>query len=929
MRAPHSSTAEHSLLACQSTMQVIPSSALNAAVNGANRNNQNNNTNNGTASRTNPLSPRPVTQTAQQQLTTNPFSKPFNPFDDDTPHSPDRFPPQPQPTYPPQQSQSQSQAPTSASDSPALSANTPSPPVSRSHTPDGLSHPTGSDGSGSGDDRRHSADDAVMAAVAQHSLNPFEEDEGDDDYLSSDLDDEAEGEEAEDDDRREEVEAALSSLSPLSSLLTTLNSSNNSTDTCDLSGVWEVNQSKSNSLQPLLTTSGVSPALASSIDAASSVVVSTVHHDPQQHTLTIVDESVRGRSISTFYTDGVVRNVVVSGHTSLRRAYEEEEEAQAGGGGNGSSELMALKRHRLRGGVVRVETQMSNALEMEDVRVLVDRTVMLQRTILTRGGSVLVECNRWYDKKENDEERTSGEKEWKDKLDVADVLQKAKQLRREETEARRASEARGEDEAETAGESEEGEGSEEQDEDDEDGDSSHSSTSATPDGTPAHSPVPITLPPPPPPPDFTASFNGTWSVLRNYSQDVTPILKKMHVSWMDRSMTTQQETVTMNVGRSIVVCVDRSSLGSAELRYQCDALWHDGMGFGGKEGKVRVAVERKHPFSLTIETSWLKDKRSKFQQLIEPGAEKAAGWQPGVGGRAGGRGGVPLGFVVCKLIDVRVLERRAIIKQMLQYVENGAVRLVCVRYMRKLETKDEKRRGEEQERARLMYERLVEQQRQAAEAHSSTAKLNKKPKRNKKATSGGSLEAARTQQQSTAEHIEQIIRQTSAADDSTTPTAATSRSSGAASPSRRYTAGYRRMSISSTLPSAQATAVSTAPNPLLSFLPVRLVVEGGRVGQLYVLLCVGLLAAVCAGSLWLSGWLVAAAAFFLHYHEIVHRSRRVKEAAVRASAPAAVARVEESRASIHVRGKSGSDEDVEWDDSDGDGEKVVSETGVT
>ena len=914
------------------------SSAMASTANGANKASKTNN--NSSTSPTNPLSPRPLTQAAY--FPTNPFSKPFNPFDDDTAHSPDNF--SHHPTY----SQSQSpQAPASASVSPALSNTTPSPPTSRSHTPEGLMQPSGirdvtgdSGGEGSGEGRRHSADDALAGGVAQHSLNPFEEDDGDDEYASSEgtdapdeLDEEAEGEEAEDDEQQVEVEAALSSLSPLSSLLTSLNSSSHSSDTCDLSGVWEVNQSKSNSLQPLLTTTGVSPALASSIDAASSVVVSTVHHDPQQHTLTIVDESVRGRSISTFYTDGVVRNVVVSGHSSLRRAYEEEEEAQAGGGG-GSEEVMQLKRHRLRGGVVRVETQMSNAMEMEDVRVLVDRTVMLQRTTLTRGGGVLVECNRWYDKKESDEERVRGEKEWKEKLDVAELLQKAKQLKRVEAEARRARGARGEDEGETAGnedeqESEEGEGSDEQDEDEEDDtlDSSHSSTSASPDGTPSNSPLPITLPPPPPPPDFTASFNGTWSVLRNYSQDVTPLLKKMHVSWMDRSMTTQQETVTMNVGRSIVVCVDRSSLGSAELRYQCDGLWHDGMGFGGKEGKVRVAVERKHPFSLTIETSWLKDKRSKFQQLIEPGAEKAAGWQPGVGGRAGGKGGVPLGFVVCKLIDVRVLERRAIIKQMLQYAENGVVRLVCVRYMRKLETKEEKRRGEEQERARLMYERMVEQQRQAAAAHSSTAKLNKKPKRHKKATSTSST--ARTQQpQSTAEHIEQIIRQTSAADESaTTTTSTTTRSGGASSPSRRYTAGYRRMSISSTS-STQSAAVMLAPNPLLSFLPVRLVVEGGRVGQVYVLLCVGLLGAVCAGSVWLSVWLVVGAAFYLHYHEVVQRSRRGKEAAIRAAAlKDGTVRLEMSKGNMEGRVKSGSYDAVDWDDSSG--EEKASEMGVT
>ena len=921
--------------------------AMSSTANGAGKASQNPNI--GITTRTNPLSPRPLTQAAS--LPTNPFSKPLNPFDEESAHSADSFPQQP--TY----SQSQSpHVPNSASVSPAFSTNTLSPPTSRSHTPEGLLQPTGGvrvgNGNGIGDEGRHSVDDTLMGGVTQHSLNPFEDGDGDDEYASSDgtdappeldeLDEEAEGEgdaeEAEDDEQQEEVEAALSSLSPLSSLLTTLNSSNHTSNTCDLSGVWEVNQAKSNSLQPLLTTTGVSPALASSIDAASGVVVSTVHHDPQQHTLTIVDESVRGRSISTFYTDGVVRNVVVSGHTSLRRAYEEEEEAQPAG--SGSSEVMQLKRHTLRGGVVRVETQMSNAMEMEDVRVLVDRTVMLQRTTVTRGDSVLVECNRWYDKKESEDERLRGEKEWKEKLEVADLLQRAKQLKREETEARRARQARGEEEAETGDgedeqESDEGEGSEEGEEDDEDVDSSHSSTSASPDATPSNSPLPISLPPPPPPPDFTASFNGTWSVLRNYSQDVTPLLKKMHVSWMDRSMTTQQETVTMNVGRSIVVCVDRSSLGSAELRYQCDGLWHDGMGFGGKEGKVRVAVERKHPFSLTIETSWLKDKRSKFQQLIEPGAEKAAGWQPGVGGRAGGKGGVPLGFVVCKLIDVRVLERRAIIKQMLQYAENGAVRLVCVRYMRKMETKEEKRRGEEQERARLLYERMVEQQRQAAAAHSSTTKL-KKRKRSKKSLGGSSGVRA---QQSTAEHIEQIIRQT-AADDTSTHTAAAARSGGASSPSRRYTAGYRRMSISSTSGPMPLAAASLKPNPLLSFLPVRLVAEGGRVGQVYVLLCVGLLAAVCAGSVWLSVWLVVGAAFYLHYHEVVQRSRRTKEAAKRAAARRA--QLEERKADIDGRDKSGGFNGVGWDDSSGGeqhsvqqsssdigGEEKVSETGVT
>ena len=941
---------------------------MSSVTNGAGK--QNNGSGNG--QRITPASPRPLSQAAAAvavaaaaHLPSNPFSKPLNPFDDDTPHSPDpTFPPHPHPTY---SSHSHSpHIPTSASVSPTLSTSTPSPPTSRPHTPDGILQPIGgvrdSSGSGSGDgSRTQSTDDASMSSAAHHSsLNPFEE-EDEDEYASSEGTDgpddedeeaEAEGEEAEDDEQQVEVEAALSSLSPLSSLLSSLNSSNHSTNSCDLSGVWEVNQAKSNSLQPLLTTTGVSPALASSIDAASSVVVSTVHHDPQQHTLTIVDESVRGRSISTFYTDGVVRNVVVSGHTSLRRAYEEEEEVQQpGSSSSSSSEVMELKRHRLRGGVVRVETQMSNAMEMEDVRVLVDRTVMLQRTILTRAGNVLVECNRWYDKKESDEERARGEKEWKDKLEVAELLQRAKQLKRDATEARRQrEEAQGEDEAETAGNedeqgSEDGEGSVDEEEENDD-DSAHSSTSASPEATPSNSPYPITLPPPPPPPDFTASFNGTWSVLRNYSQDVTPLLKKMHVSWMDRSMTTQQETVTMNVGRSIVVCVDRSSLGSAELRYQCDGLWHDGMGFGGKEGKVRVAVERKHPFSLTIETSWLKDKRSKFQQLIEPGAEKAAGWQPGIGGRAGGRGGVPLGFVVCKLIDVRVLERRAIIKQMLQYAENGAVRLVCVRYMRKLESKMEKMRGEEQERARLLYERMVEQQRQAAAAQSSTAKL-KKQKRNKKATSASSSAASsttthRTQQQSTAERIEQIIQQqSSAADDSTTPTSAT-RSSGAASPSRRYTAGYRRMSISSTSPTHPA-AVSLAPNPLLSFLPVRLLVEGGRVGQVYGLLCVGLLAAVCAGSVWVSGWLVLTAAFYLHYHEVVQRSRRVKEAAVGAAGLVhGVDRSEESRASVDGRDKSGGYDGAAWDDGSSDGQQrlqqsyaavdddeKLSETGVT
>ena len=414
----------------------------------------------------------------------------------------------------------------------------------------------------------------------------------------------------------------------------------------------------------------------------------------------------------------------------------------------------------------------------------------------------------------------------------------------------------------------------------------------------------------------------------------------------------------MNVGRSIVVCVDRSSLGSAELRYQCDALWHDGMGFGGKEGKVRVAVERAHPFSLTVETAWLKDKRSKFQQLIEPQAEKAAGWQPGLGGRAGGRGGVPLGFVVCKLIDVRVLERRAIIKQMLQYAENGAVRLVCVRYMRKMETKEEKRRGEEQERARLLYERLVEQQQrqQAAAQHNSAAKPHHKKaakhsKKSVSAASVGDASAAGAQQpQSTAEHIEQIIRQSSSADDSAAAAAAAGavRSAGASSPSRRYTAGYRRMSIAAGPlgSSGEAALLSDGggggggvrvPNPLLSFLPVRLVAEGGRVGQVYVLLCVATLAAVCAGSLTLSAWLVGASAFYLHYHEVVARSRRVKEAARRAESSTRTLEAEED-----VHHGSGNQASVSWDDqsaeehrsgkqglASGGGEEKAGETGVT
>ena len=514
------------------------------------------NSHSGSVSHPTPLSPRPLSHTAHPP--TNPFDRPFNPFDDDTAHSPHggAFSPLHAAGY----SHSHSTQPhlSSASASPALSTSTPSPPASRPHTPDGLLHPSShsADADGGDEGRRLSADhDAMGGGAAQHSLNPFEDESSEYSGSSegegeggSEMDEEEEGEEAgEEDERRQEVEAALSSMSPLSSLLTSLNSASHSTDTCDLSGVWVVNESKSNSLQPLLTTTGVSPALASSIDAASSVVVSTVHHDPQQHTLTIVDESERGRSISTFYTDGVVRSVTVSGHSSLRRAYEEEEQTQPGSGSGGSSEVMALKRHSLRGGVVRVETQLSGALEMEDVRVLVDRCVMLQRTTLTREGGVLVECSRWYDRKESDDERARGEKEWKDKLELVDTLSKAKQLKRQEAEERRARQASGETEEGEGGtedeqESEEGEGSEDEDEDALD--SSLSSTS--PDGTPTNSPLPAQLPPPPPPPDFTVSFNGTWSVLRNYSQDVTPLLKKMHVSWMDRSMTTQQETLTVS-----------------------------------------------------------------------------------------------------------------------------------------------------------------------------------------------------------------------------------------------------------------------------------------------------------------------------------------------------------------------------------------------
>ena len=487
---------------------------------------------------------------------------------------------------------------------------------------------------------------------------------------------------------------------------------------------------------------------------------------------------------------------------------------------------------------------------------------------------------------ESADDRVRGEREWKEKEDITRYIRQAKEHRREEQltaedgaadhdrydENRNAVEDEegeaGEEEDEAAGQlegAEELDGEEDEEEEDDDAavpSSAPSSTSASPEPTPSNSPLPrpSTLPPPPPAADFHSSMNGTWTVLRNYSQDVSPILKKMGVSWMDRSMSSNQDQVTMNVGRSILVCVDRSSLGTAELRYVIDGQWHDGMSFGGKEGKVRVAIERtKPPFSISIETQWLKDKRSKFQQLVEPSGH-AISYNPAA---PPGRRGIPIGFVVVKLIDVRVLERRAIVKQMLHYVENEAVRLVCVRYLRKVESREERRRGEELERARVDYERLrAAYEREQSAAHG----LEKKePAAGKRKRKKRHPTAPPEQTETEAERLERLM----------------SVEEGKPASPIRFSGGYRRMSTAM-VASAQAMGQDgrvNEPNPLLMFLPIRLVLEGGRKGQAYMLLAFMVLASYCAGNRWATISLALLSAFYLHYLEVLGRAKSAKRSA--------------------------------------------------
>ena len=760
--------------------------------------------------------------------------------------------------------------------------------------------------------------------AAEPSLNPFLDDDGElyEEEMSeeggsprSPLNEEEEGEEGEEEGEEEvggeagegegegvtegegeaddashsaSISSSLSSLSPLSSLLTSINpSSSLPPDFCHLSGTWRVDRSRSDSLSSLLAALSVPPHTRRLIDEMD--VLTTLHHDPLQHAFTIIDVSAAGQHVTTLNTDGVVRSTVdKAGKVVVRRAFEEEEEDEEESAESGE------KRHQLRGGVVRVETKLANNVEMVDTRVLVERALMMQQTVLRREGKVLCRCRRVYQKVESEEQREREEKEWKEKEDITRLMREAKQRGPDAQLAEGAAaeqerydengnligmeeeeeEEEGEEETETG----HMEGAEELGTENEDDDGSSdlvlptppSSTSASPEATPSNSPLPVhsvSLPPPPPPPDFHASINGTWSVLKNYSQDVTPILKKMGVSWMDRSMSSAQDQVLMNVGRSILVCVDRSSLGTAELRYVIDGQWHDGMSFGGKEGKVRVTIERsRSPFSISIETQWLKDKRSRFQQLVEPNGPIHYNPQA-----PPGRRGIPIGFVVCQLMDVRVLERRAIVKQMLHYIENEAVRLVCVRYLRKVETAAERRRSEEQEKARQDYERLrAAYEQRTQHPHSSEKKeaaqhSSKLPKRKKQPRQPSAADEA---------EADRIERLTSI--DEQKPT----------SPAR-YTGPFRRMSMGVTMSAGVAAGMGagaavdgeeqvTQPNPLLTFLPIRLVLEGSRGGQLYQLMAMLLLACWCADNRWATAAFIALSAFHLHYVEVLGRERSVK-----------------------------------------------------
>ena len=766
-----------------------------------------------------------------------------------------------------------------------------------------------------------------------------------------------EEEEEQDDDGHQEAEddgsAPLSALSPLSSLLTSISPTSLPADMCDLSGTWTVNRRLSDPLTPLLAALSVPRQARQLIDGMD--VVTSIHHDPLQHAFTIIDVSSAGQHVTTLYTDGVVRSSTdKGGKVVVRRAFEEEEEGEDGGGRQ--AEDVKEKRHVLRGGVVRVETHLPGGVQMLDVRVLVQRCVMLQRTVLTKDGKVVCQCRRVYDRRESEEERQRGEKEWKEKCELTEMMRKAKRDRREQRRLQGGEAAErydesgnvvhtdGEEEEEnltSAGEEEAGDGEEEttqqqqhhvegeeleeveeeeEEEEGEEGEEGEDSTlpsttpptSASPEATPSNSPrppasasaasvsvVPAPAPPPAPPAvDFASAFNGVWSVLRNYSQDTVPLLKKMGVSWMDRSLSSSQDTLVMNLGRSILVCVDRSSLGSAELRYIVNGQWHDGMSFGGKEGKVRVLLERRHPFSISIETVWLKDRRSRFQQFVEPSPHSLA-FNPAAppGSRAGA---VPIGFVVCKLLDVRVLERRSIVKQMLQYVENETVLLVCVRYLRKIESREEKRRADELDRQRQLYERWRQQQQRGGEQQqpapaasiSSSSNSPSKPKGGDKANRPRPEEQQQPATAATPAAASTAGSHTAAGSSTSTEDAESGLlglDHGGKHPSPlRYAGGYRRMStIGSALSSSsQSSPAASSPNPLLTFLPIALVLRGDRAGQLYCLLSLLLLACYCRDSKWASIALIVGSAFYLHYLEVMARSRAHKQRLAGATVPA-------------------------------------------
>lgn len=399
--------------------------------------------------------------------------------------------------------------------------------------------------------------------------------------------------------------SAASSPSPSPSA-----SSSSSPPYCTLSGTWKVDKTRGDTLDGLMKELGVA-WLARKVVLALDVTT-RIEHDPRAHTCTVTDLSSAGEQATTHQTNGEWNEVRTKEGKTIRMCAREGEEMRsiwsdlpasvqaaplpfpsATEGGGVQVEFPShlpvplspsQKLHPLPYGYLWIHSHLPDLPggEMQDVRVLLDRTTMVQQTMILKNRKCTHTTTRYFIRQETPDERNTAELEW---------------------EARVNAWTRRQDEAIP----------DEKDDDDEDADADEQAQ-ADADSEEASRllPSPISLPSTPSPslpvtgpqPDMS----GVWVVDKARSNDLSALLKRMGVPWIYRAFASALDvrTIISQTERDISI-TDASKFGRHAQVLQIEgAPWNCVVQYGNKSrvGLCRVTTDASKQ-SVTLETVYL------------------------------------------------------------------------------------------------------------------------------------------------------------------------------------------------------------------------------------------------------------------------------------------------------------------------------------